>query len=109
MSWNEVEIYSRVAHCGAIYNIYFNPPAQSGICDRCGAKLEQRHDDRPEIVEKRIETYEQETVPVIQYFKTNYPDLTHFMSAEKPVDQVTDSVLSILEKAGLDLDGIQHD
>jgi adenylate kinase len=92
-------------NCGAIYNIYSKPPVQSGICDRCGAKLEQRHDDRPEVVEKRIATYEQETVPVIQHFKTNYPDLTHFVSAEEPVDQVTNSVLPILEKAGLNLAG----
>jgi len=86
--------------CGAIYNIYSNPPRQAGICDRCGAKLEQRHDDTPEVVKKRIKIYEQETVPVIEYFKENYPDLTHFIPAEKPVDQVTQEILFILENAG---------
>jgi adenylate kinase len=90
-------------NCGAIYNTYSNPPAQAGICDRCGAKLEQRHDDIPQVVERRLETYEKETVPVIEYFKENYPDLTHFIAAEKPVDQVTGEILSILENSGLKL------
>jgi adenylate kinase len=90
-------------NCGAIYNIYSNPPHQAGICDRCGARLEQRHDDTPEVVKERIKIYEQETVPVIEYFKDNYPELTHFVPAEKPVAQVTQEILAILEKAGLEL------
>jgi adenylate kinase len=89
-------------NCDAIYNIYSNPPAQPDICDRCGARLEQRHDDTPEIVEKRIETYERETVPVIEYFQTNYPHLTHSVPAEQPVDQIVDIILSILQTTGLD-------
>jgi len=88
-------------NCGAAYNVYFNPPARPGICDRCGAQLEQRQDDAPEVVNRRLETYGEDTLPVINYFKVNYPHITHLVSTEKPIDQVLDSVLSILRDKSL--------
>jgi adenylate kinase len=62
-------------NCGAIYNIYTQPPPQVGICDRCGGKLIQREDDRDETVRQRFKTYERETVPVIDYLKKHYADV----------------------------------
>jgi adenylate kinase len=90
-------------NCGAIYNIYFDPPTQSGICDRCGATLEQRPDDAPEVVQERLETYQTETAPIIDHFKLNYPDRTHFISVEKPIPEVLSQVSATLKQAGLNL------
>ncbi len=55
--------------CGAVYNIYFNPPKNDNLCDKCGTKLVQRDDDKESVVEKRIKVYEKETAPLIEFFK----------------------------------------
>ena len=63
------------ANCGAIYNVYTQPPKQEGVCDRCGGKLIQREDDRDETVRQRFKTYERETVPVIEFLKKQFADV----------------------------------
>jgi len=55
--------------CGAVYNIYFNPPKNDNLCDKCGTKLVQRDDDKENVVKKRIKVYEKETAPLIEFFK----------------------------------------
>lgn len=55
-------------NCGAIYHERTNPPQRTGICDRCGEGLRQRADDRPEAVERRLEVYERQTLPLREYY-----------------------------------------
>jgi adenylate kinase len=55
--------------CGAIYNTATMPPRVEGVCDRCGGKLTQRADDRPETVRARLEVYERETAPLVMYYE----------------------------------------
>ncbi len=55
--------------CGAIYHIKFMPPKNDEICDRCGTKLIQREDDRPEVVKRRYEIYLQTFTPIIEYYR----------------------------------------
>lgn len=55
--------------CGAIYNLSTAPPKQDGVCDVCGGALKQRSDDRPETVRARLEVYERETAPLVQYYE----------------------------------------
>jgi len=56
--------------CNAIYGPK-NPPAKPGICDRCGAALEQRTDDAAaESVIKRLQLYWSEIPPVLEYFRS---------------------------------------
>jgi adenylate kinase len=55
--------------CGAIYNTKTAPPKVAGICDRCGGKLKQREDDRPEAVRTRLQVYERETAPLVDYYE----------------------------------------
>lgn len=55
--------------CGAIYNIYFSPPKSSGRCDKCGAALAQRSDDNEDTVRKRLTVYEEQTAPLVSYYK----------------------------------------
>jgi adenylate kinase len=56
--------------CGEIYNIYFKPPKVDNACDQHqGAQLEQRADDTPEKIRVRLETYEQETEPLLDYYQ----------------------------------------
>jgi adenylate kinase len=56
--------------CGAIYNIKHSPkPKVDAICDKCGAALYQRPDDRPEVIKERLEVYRKQTQPLIKYYK----------------------------------------
>ncbi|BCB97261.1 adenylate kinase [Dissulfurispira thermophila] len=55
--------------CGQMYNIYFNPPKKEGVCDKCGGELFQRDDDKEETIKKRLEVYNAQTAPLIDYYK----------------------------------------
>jgi len=55
--------------CGATYHIVNIPPRNEGICDKCGAELILRDDDKPETVTKRLEVYHEQTQPLIDYYR----------------------------------------
>lgn len=69
------EIVERIANrrsckgCNAIYNIVYNPPKQEGICDECGGELYQREDQKPEVVENRLEVYKKTANELIEYYQ----------------------------------------
>jgi len=56
-------------NCQQMYNIYFSPPRQEGVCDKCGGELFQRDDDREETIKNRLEVYQRSTAPLIDYYK----------------------------------------
>ena len=56
--------------CGEIYNIYSKPPKVDGFCDdHLDAKLEHRADDSEEKVTVRLETYDELTKPLLEYYE----------------------------------------
>jgi adenylate kinase len=55
--------------CGAIYNIYLNPPKKDGICDVDGSALVQRADDTEEAFKQRMQSYAALTEPVIEHYR----------------------------------------
>jgi len=55
--------------CNQMYNIYFSPPQKEGVCDKCGGELYQRDDDKEETIKKRLEVYEAQTAPLIDYYE----------------------------------------
>ena len=57
--------------CGESFHLKFNPPAKEGVCDKCGAALVQRADDKAETVRERLRVYHAQTEPV----KTIYEKL----------------------------------
>ncbi|MGN1301471.1 MAG: adenylate kinase [Clostridia bacterium] len=69
------EIVERIANrrscrgCNEIYNVVFNPPKVEGICDKCGGELYQREDQKPEIVQNRLEVYSKTAEELIEYYK----------------------------------------
>lgn len=54
---------------GRVYHVDFNPPKQVGIDDISGEPLVQRDDDKVEIVQKRLENYHQQTLPLLDYYQ----------------------------------------
>ncbi|HDQ92994.1 MAG TPA: adenylate kinase, partial [Synergistetes bacterium] len=57
------------SQCGEIYNVRFKDTKVAGICDRCGGLLQQRDDDREEVVLRRLEVYEEQTAPLIDHYE----------------------------------------
>jgi len=55
--------------CGAGYHVMFDPPKAEGVCDKCGGDLYQRDDDNEATVRSRLDVYESQTLPLIDYYK----------------------------------------
>jgi adenylate kinase len=55
--------------CGQMYNVYFSPAKVEGTCDKCGAALFQRDDDKEDTIKKRLDVYTASTAPLIDYYK----------------------------------------
>ena len=55
--------------CGATYHVEFAPPAETGVCEACGAELTQRDDDTEETVRERLRVYEENTAPVVDHYR----------------------------------------
>jgi adenylate kinase len=55
--------------CGTNYHVEFAPPEESGVCDECGAALEQRDDDTEETVRERLRVFEENTMPVVEHYR----------------------------------------
>jgi len=55
--------------CGAVFNLNTNPPRKEGFCDICGGRLYQRDDEKPEAVKRRLAIFNQQTRPVIDFFR----------------------------------------
>ncbi|MCE5244404.1 MAG: adenylate kinase [Syntrophobacteraceae bacterium] len=56
-------------NCGAGYHVLFDPPKTENVCDRCGGELYQRDDDNVKTVSSRLQTYESQTKPLIDYYE----------------------------------------
>ena len=57
--------------CGTPYNVVLRPPKVDELCDLDGETLVRRDDDKEEVIRARLEAYEQQTRPVLEYFETN--------------------------------------
>jgi adenylate kinase len=55
--------------CGTLYNVTSKPPKVPGVCDLDGAKLIVRDDDREEVIRERLDEYESQTRPLIDFFR----------------------------------------
>ncbi len=82
-------------NCGAVYNLYFDPPKQPGICDKCGSALVQRKDDASDTVQRRLGVYREQTAPVLDYYKrTGTP--VHEIQGNQEIDQVQSALRGVL-------------
>jgi adenylate kinase len=59
----------RVCACGASYHTVLLPPKESGKCDCCGGELFHRSDDKEDVIRDRFSIYEEQSKPLIEYYK----------------------------------------
>ncbi|KPK12427.1 MAG: adenylate kinase [Acidithiobacillales bacterium SG8_45] len=55
--------------CQAIYNVKSNPPKVEGVCDKCGSPVIQREDETEEAISHRLDTYNEKTAPLVDFYK----------------------------------------
>jgi len=55
--------------CGTLYNVTFNPPKVEGLCDRDGEKLQIRDDDQEPVIRGRLDAYDRQTHPVLEFYR----------------------------------------
>lgn len=80
--------------CGETYHVKYNPPKTEGICDKCGAKLIQRDDDKPETVKNRLSVYHEQTEPLAAYYKKK--GIFKEVDGTKNMSEVFDDICKIL-------------
>lgn len=80
---------------GKIYNIYYQPPKQQGVCDLCGAQLIQRKDDTEEVISERLKSYERQTLPLIDYYRRQ--GRLCRVNGELPVEQVMQEIFRTID------------
>jgi len=81
--------------CGAMYHVKFNPPKAAGKCDKCGAGLIQRDDDKEETIMNRLANYNKATAPLLDYYKNTGKIRSVVASGE--IDAIYNSIVKILQ------------
>ncbi|MEV1331201.1 adenylate kinase [Micromonospora costi] len=84
--------------CGKIWHVEFDAPTREGICDRCGAELFQRDDDKPETIATRLREYAEKTAPLVDYYGAQGKLVG--IDATGPVEDVTVRAIDALRSYG---------
>lgn len=80
--------------CGASYHVKFNPPSVDGKCDVCGNDVVQRKDDTEATVKERLDVYDSQTQPLINYYDGE--GLLKTVDGTKAINEVFESICNIL-------------
>jgi adenylate kinase len=83
--------------CGTLYNIVSRPPKCDGVCDLDGEKLVIRDDDREEVIRERLNAYDQQTRPVLEYYRTAGRRLLEVDASSDPPEKVFDKICQAIE------------
>ena len=102
----EEELIERVVnrricpHCKEVYNLILNPPKQENICDKCGHELTIRKDDNETTFRGRLETYFEETMPLVNYYEDQNKlySATVSKTINKMGKDVTEDVVEYIKK-----------
>ena len=78
--------------CGALYNLVTQPPRVEGICDRCGDSVGSRDDDTEPVIRRRLEAYEAQTRPVLDYFVETGRTLVEIDASESAPAEVMSEI-----------------
>jgi len=89
-------------NCGEVYNLRYLKPKKEGICDKCGGQLYQREDDKPEVMKERLNVYEKQTQPLINYYQGKVPIFNiESNQIDTPPDSIIDNIINELKKASI--------
>jgi adenylate kinase len=83
-------------NCGKVWHLEFDKPSNPDVCDICQGELYQRDDDKEEVVTRRLEVYQEQTAPIIAFYRTEGLLIT--ISAVGSVSDITDRAISALSR-----------
>lgn len=86
--------------CGTLYSSKTNPPKVPGICDLDGAKLVTRDDDRESVIRERLEQYELQTRPLLEYFREAGVAMCEIQGQGAPPDVIVKTICGKLAERG---------
>ena len=81
--------------CGATYHVKFQPSKAEGVCDKCGGELYQRGDDSSATITNRLKVYDEQTKPLIDYYKK--AGLYTEIDGSQPIELVTEALFKALK------------
>ena len=76
--------------CGHSYHLTSNPPKRAGVCDACGGELYQRDDDTEATVRRRLEVYQRQTAPLLDYYRQR--NMLTTVSGEGPLATIRGAI-----------------
>jgi len=82
--------------CGKVFHIVSNPAQMGDACDNCGGRVIQREDDMPGPIARRLALYDQQTAPLLDYYRNL--GLLEQVDGDQPVDVVTSTILEIVDR-----------
>lgn len=82
-------------NCGAVYHIVSKPTKMEGICDKCGGEVVQRNDDKAEVIETRLKTYDEFTSPLKEFYKKTGKYIE--LDGNRPTDDVYKEIEAIIK------------
>lgn len=80
--------------CGRGYHVIFDPPLNINVCDKCQGELYQRDDDNEDTVRNRLEVYDFQTFPLIEYYKEK--NLIRSINGQGGIQQIFDRIEEVL-------------
>lgn len=80
--------------CGATYHVEFNAPKQEGICDNCGTPLIQRADDTEATAKNRLEVYDTQTAPLLEFYSKQ--GILKTVDGDQALDKVFEDIKAVL-------------
>jgi len=83
--------------CGTLYNVAFHPPKVDEVCDLDGTKLAIRDDDRESVIRERLDAYDRQTRPVLDYYRTAGHRVLDVDASNDPPDVVFQKVWQALK------------
>jgi adenylate kinase len=87
-------------NCQASYNIYYSPPREEGVCDRCGDELYERSDDNWATATHRLDVYLNQTLPMIEHYREI--GLLHEIDGNYYIETVTERLAAELGMKSVD-------
>ncbi|MGB2964435.1 MAG: adenylate kinase [Anaerolineales bacterium] len=82
--------------CGRSYHLNFGPPQEPGLCDDDGGELYQRDDDVPETVLQRLQVYQAQTSPLIDFYHSR--GILQEINGDQPIDEVAGDIELVLNE-----------
>lgn len=90
-------------NCGEVYNLRYLKPKKDMVCDKCGGPLYQRPDDTPEVIRNRIDVYERQTQPILQYYREKNVPFVEFKceKIDLPPEVAVEEILKGLKQLNI--------